>query len=117
MKIVSLTNSQVAIALRLGGIKECYTVESPEKAGKKLLELTKNPEIGILLIDDDIARIHHKTIDDLRKTKQTFPIIVEIQMQPKKEATKGKDPLQDLIKRAIGVDISAPQDSQKAPKI
>jgi vacuolar-type H+-ATPase subunit F/Vma7 len=117
MKIVSLTNAQVAMGLRLGGIKECYVAENPEDAGEKLLELSEDESTGILIIDDDIARLHHKLIDSIRAGKRTFPIIVEIQSVSRKSAAEGIDPLKDLIKRAIGVDISAEKDQQEAPKL
>ncbi|MBN1329823.1 MAG: hypothetical protein JXA54_10145 [Candidatus Heimdallarchaeota archaeon] len=107
MKIVSLTNPQIAMGLRLGGLKECHTISNPDEAGERLLELSKDPETGIIIIDDDIARLHHKLIDNIRSGKRTFPIIVEIQSTEKKEIAEGVDPLKDLIKRAIGVDISA----------
>ncbi|NHJ39223.1 MAG: hypothetical protein FK731_04260 [Asgard group archaeon] len=117
MKIVSLTNAEVAQGLRLGGIKECHVVSNPEDAGEKLLELSGDSDTGILIVDDDIARLHHKLIDTIRADKRTFPIIVEIQSVIRKEATEGIDPLKDLIKRAIGVDITAEKDQINAPKI
>jgi vacuolar-type H+-ATPase subunit F/Vma7 len=117
MKIVSLTNAQVAMGLRLGGLKECYVIENPEQAGEKLLELSQDDDTGILIVDDDIARMHHKLIDDIRASKRTFPIIVEIQTVARKEAVEGIDPLKDLIKRAIGVDITAEKDDTKTLKL
>ncbi|MHA1211053.1 MAG: V-type ATP synthase subunit F [Candidatus Heimdallarchaeota archaeon] len=107
MKIVSLTNAEIAMGLRLGGLKECYIIEDPDAAGDKLLELTADTDTGILIVDNDVARLHHKLIDRIRSGKKTFPIIVEIQAGDRTEATEGIDPLKDLIKRAIGVDISA----------
>lgn len=115
MKIVSLTNADVSMGLRLGGLKECYIIESPEQAGERILELSQDPEIGILIIDDDIARLHHDLIDDIRSGKKTFPIIVEIRTSDKKKVAEGVDPLTDLIKRAIGVDISAEKDQKSQP--
>ncbi|NPE09137.1 MAG: hypothetical protein GNW80_12705 [Asgard group archaeon] len=118
MKIVSLTKADLSMGLRLGGLKECYIIESPEQAGERILELAQDPEIGILIVDDDIARMHHDLIDDIRSGKKTFPIIVEIRTSDKKKVTEGVDPLTDLIKRAIGVDISADKDKgSKPPKI
>ncbi len=118
MKIVSLTKADVSMGLRLGGLKECYIIESPEQAGERILELTQDPEIGILIVEDEIARLHHDLIDDFRSSKKTFPIIVEIRTSDKKEVAEGIDPLTDLIKRAIGVDISAEKNKEsKPPKI
>ncbi len=107
MKIVSMTSSEIAMGLRLGGLKDCHVVENPEECDDLLIELSQDTNIGILLVDDSIARIHHKLIDQIRASKKTFPIIVEIQTTAKTEAGEGIDPLKDLIKRAIGVDISA----------
>ena len=117
MKIVSLTNSQVATGLRLGGLKECHIADNPELAGEILLELSSDPDTGILLVDGNIARLHHKLIDEIRSRKKVFPIIVEIQTTEKIETVEGKDPLKDLIKRAIGVDISAEKETTVPPKI
>lgn len=115
MKIVSLTKADLSMGLRLGGLKECYIIENPEQAGERILELAQDPEIGILIVDDDIARMHHELIDDIRSGKKTFPIIVEIRTSDKKKVTEGVDPLTDLIKRAIGVDISADKDKESQP--
>ncbi|NHJ33442.1 MAG: V-type ATP synthase subunit F [Asgard group archaeon] len=115
MKIVSLTKVEVSMGLRLGGLKECHIIENPEQAGEKILELSQDPEIGILIVDDDIARLHHDLIDEIRSGKKTFPIIVEIRTSDKKEVAEGIDPLTDLIKRAIGVDISAEKDQESQP--
>ena len=116
MKIVSLTNAQVAMGLRLGGVKECHIAQNPETCKDTLLELSSNPDIGILIIDDDIARLNHKLIDDIRANNKAFPIIVEIRTESKTEASEGSDPLKDLIKRAIGVDISTRKDQEKSIK-
>ncbi|NHJ84250.1 MAG: V-type ATP synthase subunit F [Asgard group archaeon] len=115
LKIVSLTNSEIAMGLRLGGLKECHIVKDPEEAADLLLHLSQDSEIGIILIDDDIARLHHKLIDDIRANNKVFPIIVEIQTMERKGATLGTDPLKDLIKRAIGVDISADKSQESLP--
>ena len=118
MKIVSLTKADLSMGLRLGGLKECSIIESPEQAGERILELSQDPEIGILIVDDEIARMHHDLIDDIRSGKKTFPIIVEIRTSDKKKVTEGIDPLADLIKRAIGVDISASKDKEsQSPKV
>jgi vacuolar-type H+-ATPase subunit F/Vma7 len=77
-----------------------------------LIELSNDPDTGILLVDDAIARLNHKLIDDIRASNKTFPIIVEIQTSTKLEASEGTDPLKDLIKRAIGVDITAEKGSE-----
>ena len=118
MKIVSLTKAQVAMGLRLGGLKECHIAEDLEQCGNLLIELSNDPDTGILLVDDEIARLHHKLIDDIRANNKTFPIIVELQTSTKLGAGEGTDPLKDLIKRAIGVDITADKGSDTtAPKL
>ncbi|MHA1366612.1 MAG: V-type ATP synthase subunit F [Candidatus Heimdallarchaeota archaeon] len=101
MKIVSLTKAQVAMGLRLGGLKECHIAEDLEQCGNLLIELSNDPDTGILLVDDEIARLHHKLIDDTKLS-----------------AGEGTDPLKDLIKRAIGVDITADKGSDTTtPKL
>lgn len=107
MKIVSLTRAETAMGLRLGGLKETYIIENSKEAADKLLELTTDTETGILIVDDEIARMNHKLIDDIRASNKTFPIIVEIQTRERTEVVEGVDPLANLIKRAIGVDITA----------
>ena len=112
-----MTGSEIAMGLRLGGLKECHVIDNPEECGDLLVELTQDTDTGILLVDDEIARIHHKLIDQIRANKKTFPIIVEIQTKAKTEAGEGIDPLKDLIKRAIGVDISADKEQvNQVPK-
>jgi len=85
MKIVSLTNAEVAMGLRLGGIKECHIVENPEDAADTLQSLSSDQNTGIIIIDEEIARLNHKLIDEIRSRKKAFPIIVEIQTRERKE--------------------------------
>lgn len=102
MKIGVVGDSTTVTGFRLAGVKDAYEVEAGRAAGV-LKELFKDENIGLIIISERIAEQIRRDIDRLTEGKVT-PLIVEI--PDKKGAIEKKiDPIKELIKRAVGVEI------------
>ncbi|MBZ9570354.1 V-type ATP synthase subunit F [Methanobrevibacter sp. TMH8] len=87
---------------QLGGVKESKIVETNEDAKNALDELI-NDEISIIIITEKIADNIRKYIDK-KIGSDVLPMIIEI---PDKSGPSdmGSDPMGELIKRVIGVEM------------
>lgn len=86
---------------KLGGIKEGRVVESADEAKENIKNLIDNG-YTIILITEKIALENRHFIEKLTKNS-ALPMIIEI---PDKSGPIGADdPMNDLIKRVIGVDM------------
>ncbi len=99
MIVTGVTDKETATWLRLAGIGSVYSVTTPEDAGPILNKLLNDPEVGIILISAEVAAANETIVTEALKQPQ--PILLEIPS----EAKKDEDPLKDLIRFAVGVDI------------
>jgi V/A-type H+/Na+-transporting ATPase subunit F len=101
-KIAIIGDQDTVTGFMLGGIKEGYPVDNIEDAGKILEELVKK-DYSIIITTEKIG-------DDLREkiniltSERALPMIIEI---PDKTGSieRETDPLRELIKRVIGVEM------------
>ena len=83
----------------MSGIGKVYPVLKPEEAAPVLIDLMKRVEdVAIILVTPEVAEANSEIIKE--SLEQLYPIILEL---PTKE--REKDPLRDLIRTAVGVDI------------
>jgi V/A-type H+-transporting ATPase subunit F len=103
MKISVVGDFDTITGFRLAGIKDAYEVEEPAEAVETLKKLVKDEEIGLVIITERLA-------DEIRKETEAIfegritPLMVEI---PDKGGPieKKVDPIKELIRRAVGVEI------------
>ena len=101
-KIAVMADQDTVTGFMLGGIKEGYSVNNMEEAGKTLEELIKN-DFSIIITTEKIGDEFRTTINKLT-SERALPMIIEI---PDKTGSieRESDPLRDLIKRVIGVEM------------
>jgi V/A-type H+-transporting ATPase subunit F len=101
MKIVGLLDKDTAMGFRLGGIKDIYIPDN--NILKKWNEIIARSDIGIILINEKIAKYIENHLNDFR-LRNTIPIILEI---PDKTGRliNNIDYVSSLIKKAVGVDL------------
>ncbi|MEA1904583.1 MAG: V-type ATP synthase subunit F [Candidatus Hadarchaeota archaeon] len=105
MKIASITDPVTATGLRLAGIKETREIEEKGEAEKLFDSLTKNEEIGVIIISERLARGMRQKLNKFsEEKKKVTPVIVEIPDRvgplPERAETTRR-----LVKRAVGVEI------------
>jgi V/A-type H+-transporting ATPase subunit F len=101
-KIAIMADQDTVTGFMLGGIKEGYTINNKEEAEQKLQELVKK-EFSIIITTEKIGTEIRSTIDKVTG-ERALPMIIEV---PDKEGAMEReaDPLRELIKRVIGVEM------------
>jgi vacuolar-type H+-ATPase subunit F/Vma7 len=99
MRVTAVGDEETCLWLQLSGIGQVYSVANPEEASPILDDLlNRSEEIAIILVTPEVAEANADLVK--RSLQQLYPIILEL---PTKE--REKDPLRDLIRTAVGVDI------------
>ncbi|WP_456475802.1 V-type ATP synthase subunit F [Candidatus Pyrohabitans sp.] len=103
MKVSVIADYDTVVGFRLAGVREGYPVDSPEEALERLREIVKKDEVGLVIVTERLVDKIRGDVDRLLE-KRNFPLLVEI--PDKKGAIEKKvDPLKELVRRAVGVDI------------
>ncbi len=101
-KIAVIGDTDTVVGFRLAGILKTSAPVETADIRKALLEYTRDQEVSLIIITERKAEQVRDTIEEL--TLRPYPIIVEI--PDKKGRLEGKiNPLQRLVKRAIGVEL------------
>ncbi|OPX60791.1 MAG: V-type ATP synthase subunit F [Methanobacterium sp. PtaB.Bin024] len=100
-KIAVMADPDTVTGFMLGGIKEGFPVKNMEEAGETLKKLAK--EYSIIITTEKIGDNFRETIDKI-SSESALPMIIEI---PDKKGSidRESDPIRDLIKRVIGVEM------------
>ncbi len=103
MRIGVVGDSTTVRGFRLAGVKDAYEVEEAGRAAEVLRELLKDENVGLIIITEKIANKIREDVERLAR-ERLIPIIVEI---PDKRGAieKRVDPIKELVKRAVGVEI------------
>jgi V/A-type H+-transporting ATPase subunit F len=103
MRISLIGDKDTVVGFQLAGVKDSHIVESPEDARVALRDLAEDKESGLIIITERLADKIRSDISEITEGKVT-PIIVEI---PDKGGPieKKVDPIKELIKRAVGIEI------------
>jgi V/A-type H+/Na+-transporting ATPase subunit F len=100
-KIAVMADPDTVTGFMLGGIKDGFPVSDMDQAGEKLKKLSK--EYSIIITTEKIGDNFRETIDKM-SSESALPMIIEI---PDKTGSveRGSDPIRELIKRVIGVEM------------
>lgn len=101
-KIAVIGDQDTVTGFMLGGIKEGYAVEGAEEAKKTLDDLVQK-DYSVIITTEKIGDELREEIDSLT-SEHVLPMIIEI---PDKTGSieRETDPLRELIKRVIGVEM------------
>lgn len=103
MKICVIGDLTTTTGFRLAGVSESYEVTEPKEALLKLEGLVKDEDVGLIIITENIGDSLREEINTLTEGKIT-PLIVEIP-DKKGPLEERRDPIRELIKKAVGVEI------------
>jgi V/A-type H+-transporting ATPase subunit F len=103
MKIAAIADPDTVIGLRLAGVKDSYQVETAEQAEAAFRKATQDQNVGLIIFTDKLADKIRQTITDFT-SQRTVPVVVEI---PDKRGIEPgrRDPLMDMIRRAVGIEL------------
>ncbi|MDY6964776.1 MAG: V-type ATP synthase subunit F [Halobacteriota archaeon] len=105
MYISVIGDADTVTGFRMGGITKVNEISNGDDAAPVLKDLVKDEDAAIIIITEKIAESIRSTIEDIdSKKKGVIPIIIEI---PDKSGKMPRevDPLSELIRRAIGIEL------------
>jgi V/A-type H+-transporting ATPase subunit F len=101
MKVLVIGHPEAVLGYSLAGIQG-QEASSAEEANQALDRALATPDIGIVLVTQDVSKLIEGRMDYLR-LRSTIPLVVEI---PGPEGIGPDQPsLSDIVLRAIGVKI------------
>jgi len=109
LDIAVIGDEELVSALRLAGISKYYTIKGDqdirENVRKALAELLAEPDIGIVIILEDLIEYVGDLVTRIKTGKGSIPVIVEV---PSKFGTKYPDIrkyYRELIRESIGFEV------------
>lgn len=103
MDIVVIGDEDTRTGFKLSGVTRTYP---GEEIKVQLIEMLQDDSIGIIMITERYAEENKEVLDRARKDKKRLtPVIVEIP-DSTGPITRETDPLQELIRRALGAQIA-----------
>ncbi|MCD6232191.1 V-type ATP synthase subunit F [Candidatus Aerophobetes bacterium] len=104
LKMVVIADKQTSLPFRGLGI-ETITCEESKEGEKILRNFFRKQDYGIIFISEFLAKEYLDVIEELSKEK-SLPIITVIPDFFKRNAGIGEKRLNNLVKKAIGIEIS-----------
>jgi V/A-type H+-transporting ATPase subunit F len=103
MKIGVIGDANTVLGFRLTGVRETRETEDPREALEALKSFFKDKDMGLVIITERLADHLRAEIERLTRGVVT-PLLVEI---PDKEGPieRKVDPINALVRRAVGVEI------------
>jgi len=102
MKAAVIGNRNMTLGFSLAGVKKMRVVETPQETEEALKHFLVDPEVGVIILLDSLAESIRPYMDKIQVKKEVFPIVVEV---PGKEGARATDPINRLIRRAVGIDV------------
>ncbi len=102
MRILVIGDRDMVNGFQLAGVKSSYEVEDAWMAKEILKDVKTMDDVAIVIISRRMANEIRDFINDWKKEKGIYPIILEI---PDKKEGEYEDPIREMVRRAIGVDI------------
>jgi len=101
-KTVVIGEEALTLGFRLAGVSEWYPVQG-EEAAKKLGELLKREEVGIIIASSSIRKYMDWRLENAVESSSK-PIVVFV--PGKRGTTEGsEESLQELIRKSIGINL------------
>jgi len=101
MRLLVIGNLDAVLGFGLVGVHG-QAVTTAEEVNQALDEALQDPEVGVVLVTEDVAELIRPRMDHLM-ARSTVPLVVEI---PGPEGPRpGRPSLSEVIRRAIGVKL------------
>ena len=102
-KIAVVADEDTCRCFMLAGVKQSHATTSPREAEAAISELARSPDISLIIVTE---RLYEGFSKDFRNRLHAMkqPLVVVI---PGKEGPlpKKEDPIAQLIRRAIGIEV------------
>ncbi len=105
MKVAVIGDMNMVMGFALTGVKKARITETPGEAEEALKQFIDDAEVGIIILLDRLAEEIRSFVTSIQERKTVYPIIIE--MPGKDGPTKREDPINKLIRKAVGIDIKS----------
>lgn len=105
MKVAVIGDMNMVMGFALTGVRKTKIVDTPMETEEALKQFIEDAEVGIIILLDRLAEEIRSFVTDIQERKTVYPIIIE--MHGKDGPTKREDPINKLIRRAVGIDIKS----------
>ena len=102
MEVVVIGEQNTITGFNLAGVKRTYL---PDEGKENLKSILTEDGVGVLILTEQFAEDNRKAIEDHQESKRVTPIIVEVP-DVTGPVEREIDPIRELIRRAIGADVS-----------
>ncbi len=102
MKIVTIGDLETVVGFRLAGVREGYIVNDSREALKKIEELIKDDNIGLIIINERLMMDIRKDVEILLEGREK-PLIVDV--PDKRGVIERVDIIKELTRKAVGIEI------------
>ncbi len=102
-KLAVVADEETVSYFKMIGVKRSFAVHSAEDAAKRIGELSSDQDIAVIITTEKIAEALHALIQQISMAK-LYPLIVAIP-DKKGPIPRKVDPIADLLKRTVGVEI------------
>jgi len=103
MNICVIGDKDMVMGFRLAGVTAAYPIEKVSETAS-VLEQALQKEYDLIVISENPASFVSEQISELRS--KSHPVVIEV---PDKTGSTGhaKKNIQDMIRRAVGIDITS----------
>ncbi|GBC68365.1 V-type ATP synthase subunit F [archaeon HR01] len=98
MRVVALGGSSFVAGFRLAGAAG-YVVSTPREAFQKIRELQQQPDIGLIIVSEDLSREFRGELNEIR-AKKPIPLIYEL---PPPSAQARRIDYRAILREVLGV--------------
>jgi len=102
MKAAVIGDRNMTLGFSLAGVKKARIAQTPQETEEALKHYMDDPEVGVIMLLDSLAESIRPFMNKLQGRKEVYPIIVEV---PGKEGARAPDPINRLIRKAVGIDV------------
>jgi V/A-type H+-transporting ATPase subunit F len=102
MEVVVIGEQNTITGFSLAGVKRTYL---PDEGKENLKDILSEDGLGVLILTERFAEDNRKDIEGHQSSKRVTPIIVEVP-DVTGPIEREVDPIRELIRRAIGADVS-----------
>ncbi len=103
MRIVAIGDLDFIAGFQLAGVKDVYEASDSWKARNALEMVREMRDVAIVIIQRRFAKDLRDYLNEWKSTKGIYPVILEL--PDHRERGEYEDPMRDVIRRAIGVDV------------
>ncbi|MDN7023772.1 hypothetical protein FGU65_02480 [Methanoculleus sp. FWC-SCC1] len=95
MKIAAIGGTRMVAGFALAGVKRTYFAADTETAAEALLDCIRDPEVGVILLQESLAVLIADLLERVRSEKGAFPMIVAC------PGEEGRIPHEDRFARSV----------------